>query len=256
MHCAPTHPTSVRGYRVVRRGSAALGALGPAVALGADRPAQRSRSCGASRYSNGSRTCRNSPRCSTTGMTSIVEDWKSSRWSRRTTSQVSARSSTSAAATACCLRRSCGNRLRRGEFCSTPNRSSKAAPAVLEPAGVADRTAVIGGSFFESVPSGGDAYVLKHIIHDWDESRSRCEILRNVRTAMTADAKVLIDRNGDTRRRPRASVETARSGNVGRRHRQGTNGSGVRRAVEPGRFPPYTHGRDRRTGSVVEAEAA
>jgi hypothetical protein len=36
---------------------------------------------------------------------------------------------------------------------------------------VADRTAVVGGSFFEPVPPGGDAYVLKHIVHDWDESK-------------------------------------------------------------------------------------
>jgi O-methyltransferase domain len=30
---------------------------------------------------------------------------------------------------------------------------------------------VVGGSFFELVPSGGDAYVLKHIVRDWDESK-------------------------------------------------------------------------------------
>ena len=65
------------------------------------------------------------------------------------------------------------------------------APAVLDAAGVADRTAVVGGSFFESVPSGGDAYVLKHIVHDWDESKV-LEILRNVRTAMAANAKLLV----------------------------------------------------------------
>jgi hypothetical protein len=38
---------------------------------------------------------------------------------------------------------------------------------------------VVGGSFFELVPSGGDAHVLKHIVRDWDESK-RLEILRNV----------------------------------------------------------------------------
>ena len=65
------------------------------------------------------------------------------------------------------------------------------APAVLDAAGVADRTAVVGGSFFESVPSGGDAYVLKHIVHDWDESKV-LEILRNVRNAMAANTKLLV----------------------------------------------------------------
>jgi hypothetical protein len=65
------------------------------------------------------------------------------------------------------------------------------APAVLDSAGVSDRCSAVGGSFFESVPAGGDAYVLKHIIHDWDDEKS-LQILRNVRTAMNPDAKVLI----------------------------------------------------------------
>ena len=66
-----------------------------------------------------------------------------------------------------------------------------AGAAVLDPAGVADRTAVVGGFSFESVPSGGDAYVLKHVVHDWDESKV-LEILRNVRNAMSAGAKLLV----------------------------------------------------------------
>jgi hypothetical protein len=65
------------------------------------------------------------------------------------------------------------------------------APAVLEPAGVSDRCTVVGGSFFESVPAGGDAYVLKHIIHDWDDEKS-VQILRNIRAAMNPGAKVLV----------------------------------------------------------------
>jgi hypothetical protein len=65
------------------------------------------------------------------------------------------------------------------------------APAVLDAAGVADRCSVVGGSFFESVPSGGNAYVLKHIVHDWDESNV-LQILRNVRAAMPSNAKLLI----------------------------------------------------------------
>ncbi|MDT5236894.1 MAG: hypothetical protein QOF47_2881 [Mycobacterium sp.] len=65
------------------------------------------------------------------------------------------------------------------------------APAVLDAAGVADRCTAVGGSFFESVPSGGDAYVLKHIVHDWDDSTALA-ILRNVRAAMSRDAKLLV----------------------------------------------------------------
>jgi hypothetical protein len=65
------------------------------------------------------------------------------------------------------------------------------APGALDTAGVADRCAVVGGSFFEAVPTGGDAYVLKHIVHDWDESKL-LEILRNVRSAMAANTKLLV----------------------------------------------------------------
>ena len=65
------------------------------------------------------------------------------------------------------------------------------APAVLERAGVSARCTAVGGSFFESVPCGGDAYVLKHIIHDWDDEKS-LQILRNVRAAMNPDGKLLI----------------------------------------------------------------
>jgi hypothetical protein len=57
------------------------------------------------------------------------------------------------------------------------------APAVLEAAGVADRCAVVGGSFFEAVPPGGDAYVLKYIVHDWDDARAAA-LLRRCRAAM------------------------------------------------------------------------
>ncbi len=47
------------------------------------------------------------------------------------------------------------------------------------------------GDFFQSVPGGGDAYILAHIIHDWSEDRC-LTILRNVRRAMTADGRLLI----------------------------------------------------------------
>ena len=65
------------------------------------------------------------------------------------------------------------------------------APAVFDSAGVANRCTAVGGSFFESVPVGGDLYLLKHIIHDWDDEKS-VQILRNIRTAMNPGAKVLI----------------------------------------------------------------
>jgi hypothetical protein len=47
------------------------------------------------------------------------------------------------------------------------------ATAVLQSGGVADRCQIISGDFFASVPEGGDAYVMKHIIHDWDDESGR-----------------------------------------------------------------------------------
>src|SRR5688572_4839141 len=47
----------------------------------------------------------------------------------------------------------------------------KDAPALLQATGVADRVAIEGGSFFETVPAGGDCYVLSHVIHDWSEDK-------------------------------------------------------------------------------------
>jgi O-methyltransferase domain/Dimerisation domain len=66
------------------------------------------------------------------------------------------------------------------------------APEVLERAAVADRCTVVGGSFFDDdVPEGGDAYLLKAIVHDWDDEPAT-EILRACRRAMRPDAKVLV----------------------------------------------------------------
>ena len=48
-----------------------------------------------------------------------------------------------------------------------------------------------GGDFLESVPSGADAYVLKYVIHDWDDERSQ-RILHNCRRAMSGDGRVLV----------------------------------------------------------------
>ena len=47
------------------------------------------------------------------------------------------------------------------------------------------------GSFFDSVPSGGDVYVLKNIIHDWPDEKA-VQILRNVRAAAGPRATVLL----------------------------------------------------------------
>jgi hypothetical protein len=65
-----------------------------------------------------------------------------------------------------------------------------AAP-VLRAAGVADRCAMVAGSFFERVPRGGDLYVLQHIIHNWDDAHA-VRILRACRDATGQASKILL----------------------------------------------------------------
>ena len=65
------------------------------------------------------------------------------------------------------------------------------ARANLQAAGVGQRSRVVGGSFFEEIPSGADAYLLRHIIHDWDDERSTV-ILKNCRRAMSKGARLLL----------------------------------------------------------------
>jgi precorrin-6B methylase 2 len=62
---------------------------------------------------------------------------------------------------------------------------------VLESADVADRCQVIGGNFFESVPAGGDLYVISRVIPNWDDTHA-LQIIQNCRAAMAPLAKLLI----------------------------------------------------------------
>jgi hypothetical protein len=68
---------------------------------------------------------------------------------------------------------------------------AKRAGSALAAAGLAARCQVESGSFFETVPAGADAYILRHIIHDWDDE-SAAKILRTVRAAMNPTARLLV----------------------------------------------------------------
>lgn len=57
--------------------------------------------------------------------------------------------------------------------------------------GLADRCALVAGSFFEAVPDGGDLYLLSSILHNWDDERAGA-ILRTCRRAMGAGSRMLI----------------------------------------------------------------
>lgn len=65
------------------------------------------------------------------------------------------------------------------------------AGATLDAAGVTSRVERKGGNFFESVPSGGDTYLLKHILHDWNDADC-VKILGNVARAMAPTGRVVI----------------------------------------------------------------
>ena len=56
---------------------------------------------------------------------------------------------------------------------------------------MADRVRIESGSFFERVPSGADAYVMRRILHDWPDAEA-VTILRCCRAAMRPDARLLL----------------------------------------------------------------
>jgi hypothetical protein len=60
---------------------------------------------------------------------------------------------------------------------------------ILQP--FADRCEIVGGSFLESVAPGADAYMMKHIIHDWDDEHSKT-ILANCRKVIADSGKLLV----------------------------------------------------------------
>jgi hypothetical protein len=62
---------------------------------------------------------------------------------------------------------------------------------VLQHAGVRERCNVVAGSFFDGVPASGDIYVMKNILHDWDDPQAHI-ILRNCHQAMRPDARLLV----------------------------------------------------------------
>lgn len=65
------------------------------------------------------------------------------------------------------------------------------AQSLLHARGVNERITIEHGDFFKAVPTGGDCYILSHIIHDWPEAECLA-ILGNVRRAMRPTGRVLI----------------------------------------------------------------
>jgi hypothetical protein len=79
----------------------------------------------------------------------------------------------------------------RGVLFDTPS-GADWAPRLLEKAGVIDRCKIIEGDFFaDPLPGGCDGYVLKSIIHDWDDDRALA-VLQGCRRAITDNGKLLV----------------------------------------------------------------
>ena len=78
----------------------------------------------------------------------------------------------------------------RGVLFDRPHVVATAA-SVLAAAGVSDRGETIGGDMFVSVPGGCDAYVMKYIIHDWDDAYCR-RILKACRAVMTRGTRLIV----------------------------------------------------------------
>lgn len=71
-----------------------------------------------------------------------------------------------------------------------PHTAERAQQYIAE-SGLAERCTAVGGDFFKEVPSGADAYILKHVIHDWNDERA-VAILKNCHRALGEHGKVLI----------------------------------------------------------------
>ncbi|HZY71459.1 MAG TPA: methyltransferase [Thermoplasmata archaeon] len=78
----------------------------------------------------------------------------------------------------------------RGTLFDLPSVVERARP-LLSAEGVLDRCHLEGGSFFERVPTGGDVYFLRLVIHDWDDEQATA-ILRTVRHALSPGSRVVI----------------------------------------------------------------
>ena len=78
----------------------------------------------------------------------------------------------------------------RGVLFDLPHVIRGAVPRIPA-AGVETRLTTETGDFFKAVPAGGDAYIMKHIIHDWDDDRA-AKILENIRRAMQPGGRVIL----------------------------------------------------------------
>jgi hypothetical protein len=84
----------------------------------------------------------------------------------------------------------CAHPQMRGVVLDLPHVIAAASRAIAA-AGLEARCEAVAGSFFDGVPAGGDAYILRAVLHDWDDPDA-VAILRRVRAAAAADATLVV----------------------------------------------------------------
>ncbi|MFF7024679.1 methyltransferase [Streptomyces klenkii] len=78
----------------------------------------------------------------------------------------------------------------RGVLLERPEVAGEAR-ALLESRGVGERCEVLPGDFFETIPAGADLYLIKHVLHDWDDE-DVLRILRRIAAAMAPGSRLLV----------------------------------------------------------------
>lgn len=78
----------------------------------------------------------------------------------------------------------------RGVVFELPTAATRAEQRIVD-AQLADRCSVMAGDAFIEVPSGGDAYILSRVLHDWDDDHSR-RLLANCRRVLPAGGRLLV----------------------------------------------------------------
>ncbi|MGH9232731.1 MAG: methyltransferase [Acidimicrobiales bacterium] len=84
--------------------------------------------------------------------------------------------------------------------------TAAAAGARLAAAGLADRTGAVGGSFFDPLPPGGDAYVLCAVLHDWDDEVAAA-ILSRCAEAAGRGTVVVVEKTGAGGESPNTTMD-------------------------------------------------
>jgi hypothetical protein len=111
---------------------------------------------------------------------------------------------------------------------------------------VEQRCSIVEGNFFESVPDGADAYLLRHIIHDWTDEQS-VQILRNCRKVMPSEGKLLIVEAVVPGQRT-LSCEELRYGDAGISRWPRANRRRIPASLRTGRLPAHFGDSDRLVG--------